>query len=356
MRDLPRGLRQIAMRDAPALLDGVATDTTAPLPPPKRRFPAQGVFGVLLLLVSGGGLLAVAVRKDASTTRSTGHPTPTQATQHPQCSMAHDIVCVAWHQGFCKDACKRDGIGHPGSGKKSASPSAAAAQCHWSPNSLVMNSWNQVGHHHQVGAVLLSPWSDGLRCDRWHPAGSTLGRREAIGGFRWVRFIGMANGLPTAPPMFGTPQCLSGGAAWVSAWPPTNKTGLPPPMDFSKPGSLPGDGPQGSVDAAYHHHTVCFDVPERPASRWFGDGRSGDKPFYKGDKPFHKRRGTAVEVYKFQVNKNLAAYEAGVFKSDWFGVPPMLSLAAVDTDLWFVNDLAFVRQIPRFFLMDRYIS
>ena len=112
-------------------------------------------------------------------------------------------------------------------------------------------------------------------------------------------------------------------------------------MDFSKPGSLPGDGPQGSVDAAYHHHTVCFDVPERPASRWFGDDQ---------------RRGTAVEVYKFQVLKNLAAYEAGVLKADWFGVPPMLSLAAVDTDLWFVNDLAFVRQIPRFFLMDRYIS
>ena len=107
-----------------------------------------------------------------------------------------------------------------------------------------------------------SPWSGvDRRCDRLPGPGSPpTAAHQTIGGGRWYRFAGRASALPTAPEAADCQDQGASGAAWLSGWPVT--AGAAPPADYARPGSLPGDGPQGGGNDARQLYTACFNTPQ----------------------------------------------------------------------------------------------
>lgn len=63
-----------------------------------------------------------------------------------------------------------------------------------------------------------------------------------VGGGAWFRFDDGSDVLPTQPPRSTGAACAASAVGWVSGWP--GEFDVPPPDDYARPGSFPGDGPQ----------------------------------------------------------------------------------------------------------------
>ena len=151
------------------------------------------------------------------------------------------------------------------------------------PGCIPLRDWRQMNEQPRRAHVSNRLWT---RCDQSRALGgqsASGSTRTDVGGGNWYRFTSVDqsgarwDSLPTQPVRAGqdgllsrqhnqasaqgiTGACGADATAWVSGWPADRAAGLPP-MNYSGPGSLPGDGPQyfPDTDSEWQDYVVCFE-------------------------------------------------------------------------------------------------
>eukprot|EP01043_Picozoa_sp_COSAG02_P013462 COSAG02_NODE_538_length_20609_cov_7.009703_31_plen_416_part_01 len=235
-----------------------------------RKLGAACSALVILVLMLGGGFGGQ--NDDGGSASSGSVASQGAAVLSPQCTAPYEEL------GIVRDSVWCAGLAGAGTSR---------------PACTALRDWRQMSEQpRRVDRLRNAP----RRCDQSTQVSSGQGARGStltgVGGGKWYRFTSVDHSgvwwdsLPTQPVRAGqdgllsrwhdqaSPQGITGACgadatAWVSGWPADRAAGLPP-MNYSGPGSLPGDGPQYFPDEAseWQEYVVCFEGvwPVHPVS------------------------------------------------------------------------------------------